>query len=86
MKLTLVRDGGTRGQRDAQKFIRGLRLNCAQAAQRVWNRRGHSRDRLRQLAFLHQQPQHGPHNQGDQNSSGEILRNPHNRPPFYPRV
>ena len=23
---------------------------------------------LRQLAFLHQQPQHGPHNQGDQNS------------------
>jgi cytochrome c2 len=28
MKLTLARDGGTRGQRDVPKFSRGLRLNC----------------------------------------------------------
>jgi len=85
MKLTLVRDGGTRGQRDAPKFIRGLRLNCAEAAQRVWNRRGHSRARLRQLAFLHQQPQHGPQNQSDQNSSPEIFRDRHDCPPSIPR-
>jgi hypothetical protein len=51
MKLTLARDGGTRGQRDAPKFILGLRLNCAEAAQRVWNRRDHSRARFASLTL-----------------------------------
>jgi hypothetical protein len=47
------------------KFNSALRLNCAGPVPRVWNRHDHSRA---SLAFLHQQPQHGPHNQGDKTS------------------
>jgi hypothetical protein len=44
---------------------------------RVSNCRDYNRATWRQLAFLHQQPQHGPQNQGDQNSGSDIFSDRH---------
>ena len=52
------------------------------AEQRIWNRHDHSRASLRHLAFLHEQPQHAPHNQGDQSSRSQIFGNRHDCPRF----
>jgi len=52
------------------------------AGQRIWNRHDHSRASLRHLAFLHEQPQHAPYNQGDQSSRSQIFGNRHDCPRF----
>ena len=52
------------------------------AEQRIWNRHDHSRASLRHLAFLHEQPQHAPYNQGDQSSRSQIFGNRHDCPRF----